>query len=309
MTAREVYEGILIELEAEDAPEMQLDSFNYFINKGIYNYVNKRYNLFNSNQQVTDDLQVLKSPASFSGDKLILKGNTVTFTNGSSITQALYNVQLPSNYYHLLNCIVTYELSSDFKGYKSGSFVQFAAKKINADAYASILNNAFLNPIYKRPYFNVLNDGNQINGDWKSNETKYDPDTVRKIIDKKAGDTLAHNAFSDVDNSGTLNTGDTFVGPILEINYGKDNSIFNLHKVDIDYLKVPSRIVLTAEQIDQTVDYSQVMEFPEYVCQQIIREIVLLVMAKDGSQKINLVASVNNTIPNGVQQQQDPKQR
>ena len=307
MTAREVYEGVLIELEAEDAPEMQLDSFNYYINKGIYNYVNKRYNLYNTNQQTTDDLQVLKSPHSFTGNELILKGDKTTYSNGNYITEAVYNMQLPSNYYHLLNCLVTYELGSNFKGYKKDSMVQFAAKKINSESYANIINNAFLRPTYNRPYFNVLNDYNQIKGDWINAQDKYNSDVVRSFIDKKAGDTKAHNAFYDENHDGTLNNEDTFVGPILQINYGRDNSIFQLVRVDIDYLRVPSRIVLTAEQLDQTVDYSQIMEFPEYVCQQIIHEIVLLVMAKDGSPKINLVASADTSIPNNIAAPQEKR--
>ena len=44
MTAREVYEGVLIELNKVDAPTMLLEDFNYLFNKSIYQYVNKKYN-------------------------------------------------------------------------------------------------------------------------------------------------------------------------------------------------------------------------------------------------------------------------
>ena len=63
MTAREVWEGMLTELSKVNAPSMLLQDFNYFFNKAINQYINKRYNIYDVNQQTTDDLRVLKSQA------------------------------------------------------------------------------------------------------------------------------------------------------------------------------------------------------------------------------------------------------
>lgn len=63
MTAREVWEGMLTELSKVNAPSMLLQDFNYFFNKAINQYINKRYNIYDINQQTTDDLRVLKSQA------------------------------------------------------------------------------------------------------------------------------------------------------------------------------------------------------------------------------------------------------
>ena len=63
MTARQIWEGMLIELSKVNAPSMLLSDFNYFINKAINQYINKRYNIYDINQQTTDDLRVLKSTA------------------------------------------------------------------------------------------------------------------------------------------------------------------------------------------------------------------------------------------------------
>jgi hypothetical protein len=65
-----------------------------------------------------------------------------------------------------------------------------------------------------------------------------------------------------------------------EIRYGKDDSLFQLAEVQIDYVKVPQHIRLTQEQIDLTEDTSQIMEFPDYVNQEIINELVHLVMTR-----------------------------
>jgi hypothetical protein len=63
VTAREVWEGMLTELSKVNAPSMLLQDFNYFFNKAINQYINKRYNIYDINQQTTDDLRVLKSQA------------------------------------------------------------------------------------------------------------------------------------------------------------------------------------------------------------------------------------------------------
>jgi hypothetical protein len=64
----------------------------------------------------------------------------------------------------------------------------------------------------------------------------------------------------------------------LEIRYGTDNSVFQLTDVYVDYIKAPQHIRLTQEEIDWTEDKSQLLEYPDYVCQEIINELVHLIM-------------------------------
>jgi hypothetical protein len=70
MTARQLYDGVLIELNKENAPNILLEDFNYFANKAINNYINKRYNIYDVNQQTTDDLRVLKATAMLKPTKI-----------------------------------------------------------------------------------------------------------------------------------------------------------------------------------------------------------------------------------------------
>ena len=46
MTARQVYEGVLTEMNKVQAPSMLLEDFNYFINKAVNQYINKKYNVY-----------------------------------------------------------------------------------------------------------------------------------------------------------------------------------------------------------------------------------------------------------------------
>ena len=63
MKAKQVFEYALVELNKREAPSLLLEDYNYFINKAINQYVNKMYNLYDMNQQKSDDLRVLKGSA------------------------------------------------------------------------------------------------------------------------------------------------------------------------------------------------------------------------------------------------------
>ncbi len=58
MTARELYEYALIEVNKLEAPSLLLEDYNYFINKAVQQYINLVYNRYDVNQQSTDDLRV-----------------------------------------------------------------------------------------------------------------------------------------------------------------------------------------------------------------------------------------------------------
>nr|DAM35504.1 MAG TPA: hypothetical protein [Bacteriophage sp.] len=50
MTARQIFEGVLTELSKVNAPSLLLSEFNYYFNKAINQYVNKRYNIYDVSQ-------------------------------------------------------------------------------------------------------------------------------------------------------------------------------------------------------------------------------------------------------------------
>jgi hypothetical protein len=88
----------------------------------------------------------------------------------------------------------------------------------------------------------------------------------------------------------------------LEIRYGTDNSVFQLTDVYVDYIKSPQHIRLTQEEIDKTVDESQLLEYPDYVCQEIINELVHLIMENISDQRLQTHPVVSQSIANPAQQ-------
>jgi hypothetical protein len=158
MTARQLYEGVLIELHKENAPNILLEDFNYFANKSINQYINKRYNIYDVNQQTTDDLRVLKATAMLTPHKM------TEYNDLSLANMATYYVDLPSDYLHILNCICIYKVKKTYKCYNKDDTWRAAATRLTADAYSQVLDNFWLKPTYKRPYFyihniNTVNDG------------------------------------------------------------------------------------------------------------------------------------------------------
>lgn len=119
------------------------------------------------------------------------------------------------------------------------------------------------------------------------------------------GDGTADTNVSLVEKPIGLRAGNTS-NVRMEIRYGKDDSIFQLKEVQVDYVKSPQFIRLTQEQIDLTEDTSQIMEFPDYVNQEIINELVHLVMERVNDPRLGNNIQMTQSIarPSGQQQAQ-----
>lgn len=324
MTARQVYEGVLIELNKVEAPSLLLEDFNYLFNKAVYQYINTRYNIYDINQQTTDDVRVLKATAilpvklaanAYTGDGVT--GDGVTASN--ALYGATYEVILPSDYLHILNCVCNYKVKKQFKCYNPDSFVQFSARRLTSDLWSQIINNFYMRPMYKRPYFyihnvntNVANPTNPYQSatnsgtDITSATTSDGTTTVTGGLPKTIK--IGSNAVDAVERSGQIRFGNTSQVR-MEIRYGKDTSLFELVNVYIDYLKIPQNIRLTQEQLDLTEDTSQMMEFPDYVCQEIINVLVKLVMENSSDPRLQTHIPVNTTIANPAQAQSQPNKK
>ena len=137
---------------------MLLQDFNYFFNKAINQYINKRYNIYDINQQTTDDLRVLKATTVLTPEQIT--DNTVSSewkAGKATINQAMYELYLPLDYLHMLNCVCVYKLKKRFKCYNANDYVQFAAKRLTADSWSVILNDYYNRPLPWRPYYYIHN--------------------------------------------------------------------------------------------------------------------------------------------------------
>lgn len=316
---------------------MLLEDFNYFINKAINQYINKRYNIYDVNQQTTDDLRVLKAGTLLPVNRIKIDDSFLAINNNPSenldlkkLFGATYEVNLPPDYMHILNCICIYKMKQSWKCYDKNDIVKFAAKRLTADAWSVVINDYYNRPLPQRPYFYIHNVNTRIDNPTNplvTNDASDDYEKYKNGTDLYSPYKLKENDNSVVVESSNFNRNIPFKWPDksttvvsgvnketavrygnpsnvrMEIRYGDDSSIFELQKVWIDYIKTPQFIRLTQTQVNLTQDTSQIMEFPDYVCQEIINELVTLVMENTADPRLQTNATVTKSIANPVQQQ------
>lgn len=382
MTARQVFESTLIELSKTQAPSLKLYEFNYLFNKAINQYINKVYNVYDINQQTTDDLRVLKATAFLTPHKveinkssadsavqntLAITGNrdqaktgeegspTYTAYNGQatsylskahrsiqSLHGATYEVFLPIDYLHMLNCVCIYYVAKTKDCWDAGSYIEIPATRLTADSWSSIITDIYNRPSPMKPYYYIhnLNQSQKIPTDPRTSATigsgleeigidmadfPYQvthADGGEGVTDINSGTTGGTDIDSQNSNfQRTYKFGDAETDRIslvekpiaarigntsnvrCEIRYGKDDSLFQLAEVQVDYVKCPQFIRLTQEQIDLTEDTSQIMEFPDYVNQEIINELVHLVMERINDPRLSNNMQMTQSIARPTGQQ------
>lgn len=310
MTSRQMLEALLIELDKVNAPSLLLDDYNYFINKAIYQYVNKSYGAIEINQQYTDNLRVLKSTAILTPHE----SNLYTSEYSKSLHGATFEVDLPADYLHMLNCICIYEANG-----KSGcgnNYRSYAAKRLTGDSWSTILTDYYNKPTYKRPYYylhNVNTNNESLPTNPYNSENPYGTDlngvySLTVNLNKEsnqfelAGDSnlpriimLGGIEESLVEKSSAIRVGNPTNTVRCEIRCG-DTKWYTLKEVHVDYIKVPQYVCITQEQMDLTVDTSQIIEFPDYVCQEIVNELVHLVMENTSDSRLNTHIPVSQSI-------------
>lgn len=84
----------------------------------------------------------------------------------------------------------------------------------------------------------------------------------------------------------------------MEIRCGKDRKVFDLKKIKVDYLKAPQKILLTQDEVDKVEDTSQILEWPDYVCQEIINELVHIIMENASDGRLQTHAAISQSIAN-----------
>lgn len=360
MTARQVFEATLIELSKVQAPSLKLYEFNYLFNKAINQYINKVYNVYDINQQTTDDLRVLKATAYLTPNKVgytstnpgigasesalhntkNVKASSYLSKAHSSIQSlngATYEVFMPQDYLHILNCVCVYYVAKQKDCWDAGSYIQVPATRLTADSWSQILTDIYNRPSPMKPYY-YINNVNQQSSTLPTNpaydtttssrtpRNGTDMETIYQVTsnpstspETTSGTTTKETVNSNFERTFTLNgTSRSIVEkPIAsrvgnpstvrcEIRYGWDDSLFQLKEVAIDYVKVPQFIRLTQEQIDLTEDTSQIMEFPDYVNQEIINELVHLVMERTADPRLQTNLQISQSIARPTQQQATP---
>ena len=299
MTIREVYQALLIELNKEQAPSMLLADFNYFYNKAAQQYLNKQYNMYDVNQQTSDNLRVLSTTAKLTPDYDDFYGEKIAV------------ITLPLDYFHLLNCICSYKYTKPNKCNQGGA-VQYSAKRLTSDMWSQVQRNYYNRPTYKRPYYFIHNvntsTNDQLPTDKYSSEREEsvikDGQVVQElIVGPSRTITIGGKQKSLITKEAANRYGN--VQPIrVEIRYGSMPANLELDAIYVDYLKTPQYVELTQDQLDLVEDESQLLEYPDYVCYEIVGELVKVFMENASDPGLQTNIPINQTIASPIQQSQ-----
>ena len=242
----------------------------------------------------------------------------------------------------MLNCVCIYYVAKTKDCWDAGSYIEIPATRLTADSWSSIITDIYNRPSPMKPYYYIhnLNQSQKIPTDPRTTTTigtgleeigidmaKFPyqvthADGGEGVTDINAGTTNGTDIESQNSNfQRTYKFGDAETDRIslvekpiaarigntsnvrCEIRYGKDDSLFQLAEVQVDYVKCPQFIRLTQEQIDLTEDTSQIMEFPDYVNQEIINELVHLVMERINDPRLSNNMQMTQSIARPTGQQ------
>jgi hypothetical protein len=306
MTLRNAYEFALIECNKLKVPSILLEDYIYLFNKAIQQYLNSVYNRAEYNQQSSDDLGFLQT-------RVVIKCEESNVKQDSGISgDKIYTLELPQDYVHMLNCLATFSgnnnSSKACKDYERT--VTSSCHRLTADLYPAILNNYYLRPTYKRPYYYIINTNTetsdkQINRDNEyvdeEGNPKYGYNPVfEKMSVEKVGDLNSNDdndeetvfRFYDLKDVGDRTANQSAVD--IEIHCGKSN--WKLNNIIVTYVKAPQYVSMTHDQLLAVEDNTPVLEFPDYICYEIINIFVRLLLENMGDPRLATNAQLNNTI-------------
>lgn len=234
-TARKVLEAALTEVNKVKAPSLLLKDYNYYINKAIMQFINTKYNFYDKNQQIDDDLNVIR-----------VVDASIALT--LPLNAKYYKGTLPVDYLHILNCSTKFTVINSVGCYAVGNtFIKPTSRLVSGSA-KRVEDNYYFKPSYRTPYF------------------------YRN-------------------------------GASLEIRSGSVTSVVPSIAY-IDYLRKPTIINLTQAQLESVTDTSQVMEFEDYVTEEIINILSKLLLESSMDPRLQSNIPVNQTIGMpGAQQQ------
>ncbi len=257
MTVRQAYEYILIELNKVKSPSIHLEDYLYYLNKGIQELTNERYRLYATSQQLTDDLAALS------------RSVTVTIANdiatiADSVTGAVIEtvpVLLSTKYG---SSAVTIKLPENYL------HLLLCMCGVTAKIVYKCFGPGYIHTNPAKRYPSDIAGGTMNNAYLKPSIRR----PYHQINDSAVG-----------------------VTPSITMLYGLHPiTHFELTTFSLDYLKKPEVVTLTVTQRDSILDTSDTLEFPEYVCSEILKRVVKLILENSSDPRLNTHVPINTSI-------------
>ncbi|MCK5788371.1 MAG: hypothetical protein KAH32_05205 [Chlamydiia bacterium] len=276
MTVRELYRNTLIELNKVEAPSFYLEDFLYFANKAVNWYVNTRYNLYDVSQQLSDDLRALR----VGPEEIASSNNTVVEDCLAKKQQAYEDCVLkcidPEESVPRPECLKkcnSLKITEDIKCAHNLTSLEYE--------YRHLLNCI----VSVRLHENILVCDQAENTVINYAAKRLTADRRAAILNNTFLEPRPFRPYYDIHNND------------LEILTGTNvTDNFTVTSVTIEYLRNPSELHLDASDLSTEFDYSAQMEFPEYVCVEILNSLVTFALEQVSDPRISSNPSVNQSV-------------
>jgi hypothetical protein len=147
MTARELFEGVLIEVIKEESPHFHLREFNHYVNQVINEWIDNQVLTFRveQDQKVLDTIKSVKRYKKIEEFRPSLKRS--------------FKFTLPDDYRHMSNVIVGIRVVKEIRDRcypPSPSIIHFGAQLQSPNLEASLVRNYFLRPRFFAPKYSII---------------------------------------------------------------------------------------------------------------------------------------------------------
>lgn len=198
--------------------------------------------------------------------------------------------QLPTDYLHLLNCKAEISGSDVTKNRCEDNITTKTdivnCYRLTANLEGGILNNYYNKPSHKRPYYYIIQRTNY--DDFiKEDNVGYLPE----YSPVKEGETPIYRFY---DLKGRFDRTSNQSPLFIEIHLGDSN--YKVNRIQLTYLRSPMYVSMTQEELLSIDDETQVLEFPDYVCYEIINIFVKLLLENAGDPRLSTVMPINQSI-------------
>lgn len=197
ITARQAYIDILTELVKEEAPTLYIEDYLYYFNKAISEYMKTRYELYETNQQLADDMRAWKKIFTALSLEIpidsIFKTSTV---NGIVIKKDLYR--------HLLSCVIAVKIDRPVTkcDQRPGTTISYKVTRMSSEIKAGLLGNRYLEAKFYRPYFEITDNKIKINvGDIDPKRVEISSITIEYLTQPEKVDLSESEIENDEDTS------------------------------------------------------------------------------------------------------------
>ena len=171
---------------------------------------------------------------------------------------------ISSDYLHLISCRVLWKTKRPSTN--EITHLVFPAKRLTYDMMNAIQNNTYLKPAPNRPYYQLFDNTNN------SGITN---------LDVSADD---YRAYQNK--------------PRSKVHIGIKDSVMELRSIEFDYLKMPETVTIyDADIFSAATDSSQVLEFPDYLLNEIVRRCTIYLLEKAGDPRVQSQPTFNTEIP------------